>query len=99
MRFPKVAVVSLLGCVLSTPTLAGDDESIAVTFDFRVNVIKERKEGFSPVTPKPSVDKDLEPGKEALIPNELGKRRYCPEGSDIVRKTPKKYSIYEGVCK
>lgn len=101
MRFPKVAIVSLLWCVLSAPTLAGDDESIAFTFDFAVNVTKERKQGFRFVTPSPSVDKDVEPEThEALISNELGKRQYCLKGWEIV-STPveKKYSIYEGVCK
>lgn len=92
--------LTLLWCVLNAPTLAADDESIAFTFDFGVNVTKERKQGFRFVTPSPSIYKDVERETLHEKSTELGKRQYCPKGWEIVSKTPvkSKYS-YEGVCK
>jgi hypothetical protein len=91
---------TLLWCVLNAPTLAADDESIAFTFDFGVNVTKEREQGFRFVTPSPSISKDVERETLHETSTELGKRQYCPKGWEIVGKTPvkSKYS-YKGVCK
>lgn len=92
--------VTLLWCALNAPTLAAGDESIAFTFDFGVNVTKERKQGFGFVTLNPSIYKDVELETLHEKSNELGKRQYCPKGWEIVSGTPvnSKYR-YEGMCK
>ncbi len=92
--------LTLLWCVLNAPTLAADSESITFTFDFGVNVTKERKQGVRFVTTSPSIYRDVERETLHEKSTELGKRQYCPKGWEIVSKTPvkSKYS-YEGVCK